>query len=144
MPEKVLLVMAEDSASGKPVAGALNLIGSHALFGRNWGCMYGTAIKNLHFELCYYQVSRPFMGRMGCAIQHLALLDCHHCKTVDARHRQASQLGRGLTLCTSRLATGDDRKSVDVVLHIRLPPCSMQACCSACLYVSTTLMCFIT
>lgn len=58
MPEKVLLVMAEDSATGKPMAGALNLIGSDALFGRNWGCMYGSAIKNLHFELCYYQVCR--------------------------------------------------------------------------------------
>lgn len=56
MPDKVLLVMAEDSGTGRPVAGALNLIGSHALFGRNWGCMYGSAIKNLHFELCYYQV----------------------------------------------------------------------------------------
>ena len=56
MSDKVLLVMAEDADTNKPVAAALNLIGSHALFGRNWGCMYGSAIKNLHFELCYYQV----------------------------------------------------------------------------------------
>jgi predicted N-acyltransferase len=53
MPERVLLVMAEDG--GRPVAGALNLIGSHALFGRNWGCAYGRHIKHLHFEVCYYQ-----------------------------------------------------------------------------------------
>ena len=54
MPEQVLLVMAEDG--GRPLAGALNLIGSHALFGRNWGCTHGREIKHLHFELCYYQV----------------------------------------------------------------------------------------
>lgn len=54
MPEQVLLVMAEDG-SGRPVAGALNLIGSHALFGRNWGCAGDTDIKHLHFEVCYYQ-----------------------------------------------------------------------------------------
>lgn len=54
MPEQVLLVMAEDG--GRPLAGALNLIGSHALFGRNWGCLHGREIKHLHFELCYYQV----------------------------------------------------------------------------------------
>lgn len=57
MPEKVMLVIAEeDNANATVVAGALNLIGSDALFGRNWGCTYGSAIKNLHFELCYYQV----------------------------------------------------------------------------------------
>ena len=35
------------------VAGALNLKGSHALYGRNWGCLED--YKFLHFELCYYQ-----------------------------------------------------------------------------------------
>lgn len=35
MADDVLLVVAEDEA-GDVVAGALNLIGSHALFGRNW------------------------------------------------------------------------------------------------------------
>ena len=56
MPDRVLLVMAEDE-SGTAVAGALNLIGSRALFGRNWGCAWGCNVKFLHFELCYYQVS---------------------------------------------------------------------------------------
>ncbi|HVJ35673.1 MAG TPA: peptidogalycan biosysnthesis protein, partial [Terriglobia bacterium] len=36
-----------------PVAGALNLRGSDALFGRNWGCL--ADYRFLHFELCYYQ-----------------------------------------------------------------------------------------
>ncbi|EFN55029.1 hypothetical protein CHLNCDRAFT_48894 [Chlorella variabilis] len=59
MGYRVLLVLAEtaDGAAGhgRPIAGALNLIGSHALFGRNWGCLLGDRIPNLHFELCYYQ-----------------------------------------------------------------------------------------
>ncbi len=38
---------------GKPVAGALNLLGSEALYGRNWGCTGDWPF--LHFELCYYR-----------------------------------------------------------------------------------------
>jgi len=51
MRDHVLLVMVE--RAGRPIAGALNFIGSDALFGRNWG-----AIEHhecLHFEACYYQ-----------------------------------------------------------------------------------------
>lgn len=56
MGDKVLLVTAYDSnRGGELVAGALNLIGSDTLFGRNWGCKYGDMYKNLHFEICYYQ-----------------------------------------------------------------------------------------
>ncbi|CAL8462191.1 g1722 [Coccomyxa elongata] len=62
MPEQVLLVMAEDG-SGRPMAGALNLIGSHALFGRNWGCAHGDEIKHLHFEVCYYQALEAAIER---------------------------------------------------------------------------------
>ena len=55
MPDRVLLVVAEEGE--RPIAGALNMIGSHALFGRNWGCAHGAmGIKHLHFEVCYYQV----------------------------------------------------------------------------------------
>lgn len=49
--EKVVLMIAE--RDGKPIAGALNLRGSEALYGRNWGC--SEDIPFLHFELCYYQ-----------------------------------------------------------------------------------------
>ncbi len=51
MADRILLVMAEQD--GKPVAGALNLIGREALYGRNWGS--DGAHKFLHFEACYYQ-----------------------------------------------------------------------------------------
>ncbi len=49
--ERVVLMLAEHV--GKPVAGALNLMGSEALFGRNWGSVGDWPF--LHFELCYYQ-----------------------------------------------------------------------------------------
>jgi len=48
---RVVLVMA--SIDGHFIAGALNLRGDDALFGRNWGS--DVAYKFLHFEACYYQ-----------------------------------------------------------------------------------------
>ncbi len=49
--DRVVLMMAFQD--GAPVAGALNLRGTEALFGRNWGCL--DYFPSLHFELCYYQ-----------------------------------------------------------------------------------------
>ncbi len=51
LAEHILLVIAE--RRGKLIAGALNFIGSHALYGRNWGALEHH--NNLHFETCYYQ-----------------------------------------------------------------------------------------
>jgi predicted N-acyltransferase len=49
--DSVVLMMAEHD--GTPVAGALNLAGAEALYGRNWGCRGDWPF--LHFELCYYR-----------------------------------------------------------------------------------------
>ncbi len=49
--DRVVLMYAENA--GVPVAGALNLAGSQALYGRNWGCRGDWPF--LHFELCYYR-----------------------------------------------------------------------------------------
>ena len=49
--DRVVLMYAE--SGGKPVAGALNLAGDEALYGRNWGCRGDWPF--LHFELCYYR-----------------------------------------------------------------------------------------
>ncbi|MCC6305879.1 MAG: N-acetyltransferase [Rhodobacteraceae bacterium] len=51
MRADVLLVLA--LRDGKAVAGALNLIGREALYGRYWGAIEDHPC--LHFELCYYQ-----------------------------------------------------------------------------------------
>ena len=49
--DRVVLMVAEQD--GQPVAGALNLLGEGALYGRNWGCLVDAPF--LHFELCYYR-----------------------------------------------------------------------------------------
>lgn len=51
LPDRAALIYAE--MDGTPVAGALNLIGSDTLFGRNWGCLGD--FRFLHFECCYYR-----------------------------------------------------------------------------------------
>jgi predicted N-acyltransferase len=48
--DAVVLMVAE--RDGEPVAGALNLLGRDALYGRNWGAIVD--VPFLHFELCYY------------------------------------------------------------------------------------------
>ena len=48
--DAVVLMIAE--RDGEPVAGALNLLGRDAIYGRNWGAT--VEVPFLHFELCYY------------------------------------------------------------------------------------------
>ena len=59
MSDRVLLIMA--FRDGKPIAGALNLIGSDALYGRNWGALED--VPFLHFELCDYQAIDAAIAR---------------------------------------------------------------------------------
>src|SRR5687768_14264951 len=56
--DRILLVLALRPGSGsgagcQPIAGALNLIGADALYGRYWGAT--GEVPHLHFEICYYQ-----------------------------------------------------------------------------------------
>ncbi len=57
--DDILLALAV--RDGRPVAGAMNLIGRDTLFGRYWGCSEHHPF--LHFELCYYRA-------MDFAIEH--------------------------------------------------------------------------
>ena len=57
--DKVLLILAQ--RDGEPIAGALNLIGGEALYGRYWGCTED--VPFLHFELCYYQAIDAAIAR---------------------------------------------------------------------------------
>lgn len=59
MADRVLLILAE--RNGRPIAGALNLIGGDALYGRYWGCTED--VPFLHFELCYYQAIDAAIAR---------------------------------------------------------------------------------
>jgi hypothetical protein len=51
MADRIALLMA--FRDGVAIAGALNLIGRDALYGRQWGALED--VPFLHFELCYYQ-----------------------------------------------------------------------------------------
>ncbi|WBU54034.1 GNAT family N-acetyltransferase [Paracoccus sp. SCSIO 75233] len=51
MRDDCLLVLAE--RDGQPIAGALNLIGPDAIYGRYWGAVEEHPF--LHFEMCYHQ-----------------------------------------------------------------------------------------
>ncbi len=51
MADDILLVMAK--REGRYIAGAINFIGSDALYGRHWGCIEDHPF--LHFEVCYHQ-----------------------------------------------------------------------------------------
>jgi predicted N-acyltransferase len=77
MADRVLLVMAK--RAGRYIAGALNFIGSHALYGRNWGAIEHH--RFLHFELCYYQA-------IDFAI-------AHKLQRVEAGAQGAHKLARG-------------------------------------------------
>ena len=57
--DRVLLILA--LRDGAPIAGALNLIGADALYGRYWGC--AREVPGLHFELCYYQAIEAAIAR---------------------------------------------------------------------------------
>ena len=51
MADRLLLFLAR--RDGVPIAGALNVIGENALYGRYWGCL--AEVPFLHFELSYYR-----------------------------------------------------------------------------------------
>lgn len=83
MTDRCLLILA--TRSGKPVAGALNLIGGDCLYGRYWG-----AIEHhpcLHFELCYYQA-------IDYAIRH-------RIPRVEAGAQGDHKLARGYMPCAT-------------------------------------------
>lgn len=77
MPDQVLLILAE--RDGRPIAGALNLIGADTLYGRYWGCT--EEVPFLHFELCYYQAIDAALAR--------------GLKTVEAGAQGEHKLARG-------------------------------------------------
>lgn len=75
--DDMALVLAE--RNGRWVAGALNFVGRHALYGRYWGCTEHHPC--LHFELCYYQAIDIAIAR--------------GLKTVEAGAQGEHKLARG-------------------------------------------------
>ncbi|MDR3408820.1 MAG: GNAT family N-acetyltransferase [Methylovirgula sp.] len=79
----ILLVMAK--RGGRYIAGALNLIGRDALYGRYWGAIEEHPF--LHFEVCYYQ-----------AIDYAI---AHKLKRVEAGAQGEHKLARGYVAVTT-------------------------------------------
>jgi uncharacterized protein len=103
MPQCILLVMAR--RNDRYIAGALNFIGSHALYGRNWGGIEHH--RFLHFELCYYQA-------IDFAI-------AHKLARVEAGAQGAHKLARGYmpveTHSVHWIAHAGLRQAVERYLH---------------------------
>jgi predicted N-acyltransferase len=59
LADRILLVFA--LRDGRPIAGALNLIGAAALYGRYWGTT--EEVPHLHFEICYHQAIEAAIER---------------------------------------------------------------------------------
>lgn len=65
MADRLLLFLA--FRAGRPIAGALNLIGDDKLYGRYWGCI--EELPFLHFELCFYQAIEWAIGHGLSSVQ---------------------------------------------------------------------------
>lgn len=61
MPRAVHVVLAREGGNRRPIAGAFNLVGKKALYGRYWGAYEERPF--LHFNVCYYQGIRDCISR---------------------------------------------------------------------------------
>jgi len=84
MGDRVVLMLAYDGP--RAIAGALNLRGANALYGRNWGTT--RHVPFLHFEVCYYQ-----------AIDYAI---AHKLAVVEAGAQGEHKLARGYEPTTTR------------------------------------------
>jgi predicted N-acyltransferase len=88
MAERLLLILA--LRDGRPIAGALNVIGTEALYGRYWGAL--EEVPFLHFELCYYQAIDAAIARglaraeAGAQGQHKLARGYRPVPTFSAHH----------------------------------------------------------
>ena len=101
--DQVVLMLA--LRAGKPIAGALNLMGADTLYGRNWGCEADYPF--LHFELCYYRA-------IDFAIEH-------GLRRVEAGAQGEHKIQRGYlptpTYSAHWIDHGGLRRAVDVFLE---------------------------
>jgi predicted N-acyltransferase len=67
MPEQLHVVVARDGGSHKPIAGAFNLLGKNALYGRYWGALEERPF--VHFNVCFYR------GIQECIERGLSLFE---------------------------------------------------------------------
>lgn len=106
MPRGVLAVLARPKGSQRPVAGAFNLVGKTALYGRYWGAR--EEYPFLHFNVCYYRgiiecidrgldVFEPGAGgehKLPRGFEPTLTHSCHHLKDSRLERAVADFLAR--------------------------------------------------
>ena len=106
MPDSVLVVLARHASSKTPIAGAFNLLGKTALYGRYWGAREEHPF--LHFNVCYYRgvlecierglsVFEPGAGgehKLPRGFEPALTHSCHHLRDRRLEHAVADSLSR--------------------------------------------------
>lgn len=101
MPEQLHVVVASDGDSKRPIAGAFNLLGKHALFGRYWGALEERPF--LHFNVCFYRGIEECIARglqvfePGAGGEHKLARGFEPTVTFSAHHFQDHRLHAAVT-----------------------------------------------
>jgi predicted N-acyltransferase len=94
MPEHLHVVVASDGGSKKPIAGAFNLLGKRALYGRYWGALEERPF--MHFNVCFYR------GIEECISRGLELFE----PGAGGEHKLARGFEPALTYSAHRFVDG--------------------------------------
>jgi len=123
MAERVLLVFALHE--GRPIAGALNMIGADTLYGRYWGSI--AEVPHLHFEICYYQAIEAAIARglarveAGAQGSHKLARGYRPVPTFSAHHIPDPAFRRAVAdfLAREREAVADEIEMLDAMTPFR-------------------------
>lgn len=94
------VVVARDRGSRRPIAGAFNLLGSDALYGRYWGTLEDRPF--LHFEVCFYRGIEDAIARKlsrfepGAGGEHKISRGFEPTATYSAHHLVDRRLDRAV------------------------------------------------
>jgi len=123
MAERVLLVFALHE--GRPIAGALNMIGADTLYGRYWGSI--AEVPHLHFEICYYQAIEAAIARglarveAGAQGSHKLARGYRPVPTFSAHHIPDPAFRRAVAdfLARERQAVAEEIEMLDAMTPFR-------------------------
>ena len=106
MGDRILLILARDRGTGRPIAGALNFFKGRTLYGRYWGTTEER--RNLHFELCYYQAIEFAIER------RLALFEAG----AQGEHKLARGFLPSLTYSAHAIHHPDFRRAIEDYINV--------------------------
>jgi len=123
MAKRVLLIFALHD--GRPIAGALNMIGADTLYGRYWGAV--AEVPHLHFEICYYQAIEAAIARglarveAGAQGAHKLARGYRPVPTFSAHHIPDPNFRRAVAdfLAREREAVVDEIEALDAMTPFR-------------------------